>query len=52
MSKVTKVTKEQLLDEFEEKWCNDPPSAFLSPMCHMDDVKKLVKQIEEVEDDI
>jgi hypothetical protein len=37
--------KNSLLKQFEKKWCKDPDSGFLSPLCHIDDVAELLKEI-------
>lgn len=34
-----------LLKQFREKWCNDLPSEFLDPMCHLDDIRKLLEEV-------
>ena len=39
---------EELLEEFENKWCNDLPSKFLNPMCHIDDIRELVMETIEI----
>lgn len=31
------------IKQFEEKWCPDKGSGFISPLCHIDDIDLLLK---------
>ena len=39
--KPTKQIIEEM-DRFEKKWCKDIDSGFISPFCHIDDIRELV----------
>ena len=46
-----KLTKDDLMDQFEEKWRQEEGSGFLSPMLHMDDVMELIETIENLKEE-
>ena len=38
------------IKQFEEKWCPDKGSGFISPLCHIDDIDLLLKAQKEEND--